>query len=141
MRRLRAFWMSLIVLLGSWEGYVRLSGISPFFLVPPSTVASRLGEWLVTGRLFVDLGASILLILLGLGLAAAFILLFVHSLSYSGFFQDPITWGALAVAAAVLVPARRPSESAATLPEPSAPAALVPGATRAAPPVRGRWQT
>jgi NitT/TauT family transport system permease protein len=70
-RSQRAFYLSLLVLLGAWEGYVRLSGISPFFLVPPSMVAQRLGEWLVTGRLFVDLAASTLLILLGLGLAAA----------------------------------------------------------------------
>jgi hypothetical protein len=38
----------------------------------------------------------------GLALAAVFGVLFLHSLSYSGFFEDPITWGALALAAAVL---------------------------------------
>ena len=37
---------------------------------------------------------------LGLSLAAVFAVLFIHSLSYSGFFEDPITWGALALAAA-----------------------------------------
>jgi len=35
---------------------------------------------------------------LGLGLAAVLLALFVHSLFYSGFFEDPITWVVLAVA-------------------------------------------
>lgn len=39
---------------------------------------------------------------IGLSLAAVFGVLFVHSLAYSGFFEDPITWGALALAAASL---------------------------------------
>ena len=39
---------------------------------------------------------------LGLSLAAVFLALFVHSLAYSGFFEDPITWFVLAVAAAFL---------------------------------------
>lgn len=65
------FWISLAVVLGGWEVYVRVSGISPFFLVPPSAVVARLGQWLTSGRLFVDLGASLLLIAAGLGLAAA----------------------------------------------------------------------
>ena len=36
----------------------------------------------------------------GLGVAAVFFVLFVHSLFYSGFFEDPITWGTLAFGAA-----------------------------------------
>ena len=44
---------------------------------------------------------------LGLGLASAFLLLLVHSLFYSGFFEDPLTWGILAVAAAALAPQPR----------------------------------
>ncbi len=45
---------------------------------------------------------------LGLSLAAVFLALFVHSLAYSGFFEDPITWLVLAIAAAYLaVPFRR----------------------------------
>jgi O-antigen ligase len=35
---------------------------------------------------------------LGLGLAALLLALFVHSLFYSGFFEDPVTWLVLAVA-------------------------------------------
>ena len=44
---------------------------------------------------------------LGLALAAVFVALFVHSLAYSGFFEDPITWLVLAIAAAYL---SRPQE-------------------------------
>jgi O-antigen ligase len=36
---------------------------------------------------------------LGLGLGAALLALFVHSLFYSGFFEDPMTWFVIAVAA------------------------------------------
>jgi O-antigen ligase len=39
---------------------------------------------------------------LGLGLAVVFLALFLHSLFYSGFFEDPIMWGTLAVAALVV---------------------------------------
>ena len=35
----------------------------------------------------------------GLALAAVFFALFVHSLFYSGFFEDPITWLVLGLAA------------------------------------------
>ena len=30
---------------------------------------------------------------LGIGLAAVLLVLFVHSLLYAGFFEDPLTWG------------------------------------------------
>jgi putative inorganic carbon (HCO3(-)) transporter len=40
---------------------------------------------------------------LGLGLGAALLALFVHSLFYSGFFEDPITWLVLGVGASFLV--------------------------------------
>ena len=39
---------------------------------------------------------------LGIGLAAVLLVLVVHSLLYAGFFEDPLTWGVLAVAAAML---------------------------------------
>ena len=71
MRGSRGFWFSLVALLVAWEAYVRVSGISPFFLVAPSAVAGRLGAWLASGRLVVDVGASVLLVAAGLGLAAA----------------------------------------------------------------------
>jgi O-antigen ligase len=41
----------------------------------------------------------------GLGLGACFLVLFLHSLFYSGFFEDPVMWGVLGVAA-MLVAAR-----------------------------------
>jgi putative inorganic carbon (HCO3(-)) transporter len=56
---------------------------------------------------------------LGLSLAAVFLALFVHSLAYSGFFEDPITWLALAVGAAFLA---RPRPA----PQPAAPPVLEP---------------
>ncbi len=39
---------------------------------------------------------------LGIGLAAVLLVLLVHSLLYAGFFEDPLTWGVLGIAAAVL---------------------------------------
>jgi hypothetical protein len=40
--------------------------------------------------------------LLGICLAAVFLVLLLHSLVYSGFFEDPLTWGVLAFATASL---------------------------------------
>lgn len=40
---------------------------------------------------------------LGLGLGALMLVLVVHSLFYSGFFQDPLTWGLAGIAAAAAV--------------------------------------
>jgi hypothetical protein len=37
-----------------------------------------------------------------LGVAAVFSVLFVHSLLYAGFFEDPVTWGAIGLTAALL---------------------------------------
>ena len=42
----------------------------------------------------------------GVALAAVFVALVVHSLSYSGFFEDPMTWLALGLAASALASAR-----------------------------------
>jgi len=36
---------------------------------------------------------------LGLGASAVFLALFVHSLFYAGFFEDPIVWGVMVLAA------------------------------------------
>src|SRR5262245_12089135 len=38
----------------------------------------------------------------GVGLAAVLLVLFVHSLLYAGFFEDPLTWGVIGLAGAVL---------------------------------------
>ena len=48
----------------------------------------------------------------GLGLAACFLVLFLHSLFYSGFFEDPIMWGVLGVATMVVAAIPRAAESA-----------------------------
>jgi hypothetical protein len=60
--------------------------------------------------------------LFGLGLAAVLSVLFVHSLLYAGFFEDPLTWGLLALAAAVLAgspaPARERTDEATPQPPP-----------------------
>ena len=47
----------------------------------------------------------------GVGLAAVFLVLAVHSLMYAGFFEDPLTWGVIGLAAAAL--ARTPETSVA----------------------------
>ena len=64
--------------------------------------------------------------LLGAGLAAVLLVLFVHSLLYAGFFEEPLTWGVLGVAAAVLVsaPARRAVEVETDTTAPDAPQLL-----------------
>src|SRR5713226_625553 len=72
----------------------------------PLTVAAELGVLGLLVYAALLAGASRLLFLvtrrnraLGLGTAAVFLALFVHSLFYSGFFEDPIVWGVMALAA------------------------------------------
>jgi O-Antigen ligase len=55
---------------------------------------------------------------LGLSLAAALLALFVHSLFYSGFFEDPLTWLALAIAASYLGARAYATEPAVLRPAP-----------------------
>jgi hypothetical protein len=75
----------------------------------PITVAAELGVLGIVAYLVFLGGAARALLsvtrrdrALGLGLAAVFLTLVIHSLFYAGFFEDPITWGALAVAGAAL---------------------------------------
>lgn len=58
---------------------------------------------------------------LGVGLGAVLLVLTVHSTLYAGFFEDPLTWGVLGLAAAVLAaePAARKVEETAPAPEPA----------------------
>lgn len=84
----------------------------------PLTVAAELGLVGIAVYLAFLVGAARILVNswrhwpeVGVTLAAAFLALFVHSLFYSGFFQDPIVWGILAIAAASLAPAPRPKEA------------------------------
>ena len=62
----------------------------------------------------------------GIGLAAVAVTLFVHSLLYAGFFEDPLTWGVIGLAAAVLAVVPAPVAVAARPPEapPAAPEVL-----------------
>ena len=75
----------------------------------PLAVAAELGLLglaAYAGFLFAAIRSSFLAMrrdrALGLSLLAVFTVLVVHSLAYSGFFEDPLTWGALGLAAASL---------------------------------------
>jgi len=95
----------------------------------PLTVAAELGA--IGLVLYAVLLASAAMVLnaaararreLGLGLAAVFLCLFLHSLFYSGFFEDPLTWGVLGVASAALA-APVPAVARDRAPRTAAPAA------------------
>jgi putative inorganic carbon (hco3(-)) transporter len=102
-------------LASSREAKSRLAARRDASHTTPLTVLAELG---VVGFLLylTFLAAAVRLLFLtartrrafGLGLAAAFCVFFLHSLFYSGFFEDPLMWGTLAVAAASLatVPVR-----------------------------------
>jgi putative inorganic carbon (hco3(-)) transporter len=73
----------------------------------PLTVAAELGVLGLLAYVGFLVGAAVLVErvrrrdpTLGLALGAVLLALVVHSLAYSGFFEDPITWVAVAVAAA-----------------------------------------
>jgi hypothetical protein len=75
----------------------------------PLTIAAELGAFGVAAYLTFLAAAAWLLFrtfrldaALGVGLGAVFLTLAVHSLFYSGFFEDPLTWGVPALAAAFL---------------------------------------
>ena len=72
----------------------------------PLTVAAELGivGFLIYAALLVAASRLLYLVTqrnraLGLGAASVFLGLFVHSLFYAGFFEDPIVWGVIGVAA------------------------------------------
>jgi O-antigen ligase len=80
----------------------------------PLTVAAELGVVGVAAFVALMAGAIRLLVelarsdrALGLGIAAVLLGLLVHSLFYAGLFENPITWGALGVAAAAVARHRR----------------------------------
>ena len=107
------------------------SGPKPNFVshATPITVGAELGVigLLAYGALLVAAAFLIEAVrrrepALGLTLAAALLALFVHALFYSGFFEDPLTWLVLAIAAGYLVSRAHAAEPAATLsssPEPT----------------------
>src|SRR5207237_1582030 len=95
----------------------------------PLTVAAELG--VVGFLIYVALMAAATRLLyvlsrqrraLGLGAASGFLALFVHSLFYAGFFEDPIVWGVIGVAAwaFLAVPQRTPARTGAEVVEPPA---------------------
>ncbi len=78
----------------------------------PLTVAAELGlvGLVVYGWLLVAGALGLIRVVacdraLGLGLSAVGLMLVVHSLFYAGFFEDPLTWGVLAVSAAAIASA------------------------------------
>jgi O-antigen ligase len=84
----------------------------------PLTVAAELGVIGILVYLVFLVGAARAFIALAarsralaIGLAAVFVTLLVHSLFYAGFFEDPITWGVLALAGAALAAYRAQEES------------------------------
>src|SRR5918992_1618154 len=75
----------------------------------PLTVAAELGVLGLVAYLSFLAGAAVLIErvrrrapTLGLALGAVLLALVVHSLAYSGFFEDPITWVAVAICSAAL---------------------------------------
>jgi len=75
----------------------------------PLTVLAELGVigFVLYVWLLVAAGWALVLVArtdqpLGVTMAAVLLVLFVHSLLYAGFFEDPVTWGVLGLAAAVL---------------------------------------
>ena len=87
----------------------------------PLTVLAELG--IIGGALYLWLLAAVGWVLfrvarrdrtLGAGLSAVFLVLFVHSLLYAGFFEDPLAWGVFGLAAAGIVatPAARGTDGA-----------------------------
>jgi len=78
----------------------------------PLTVAAELGlaglavyGWLLVAGALGLIGVVATDRALGLGLSAVGLMLVVHSLFYAGFFEDPLTWGVLAVSAAAIASA------------------------------------
>jgi O-antigen ligase len=85
----------------------------------PLTVAAELGALGLAAYVALLVGAAWTLArvrrrdpVLGLGLGAVLLTLFVHSLFYEGFFDNPITWIVLGIAAAAA--AREPSRERTT---------------------------
>jgi hypothetical protein len=125
----------------------RLSGRdrpTPVFVshTTPLTVAAELGAvglllyaWLIAGGALMIAAVRRLEPALGLTLGAAFLALFVHALSYSGFLEDPLTWLVLAVGAGYLSWPRRDDGTRRERPaaDESLPAAEDPGRGEAAP--------
>ena len=107
------------------------SGPKPNFVshATPVTVGAELGVIGLLAYAALLVGAAFLIeavrrrdAALGLTFAATLIALFVHALFYSGFFEDPITWLVLALAAGYVSSRDQAAEQVATIapsPEPA----------------------
>jgi O-antigen ligase len=83
----------------------------------PLTILAELGligfvlyTWLLAATVWALIQVTRHQRALGIGLGAVLLTLVVHSFLYAGFFEDPLTWGVIGLAAAAL--ARVPAESA-----------------------------
>ncbi len=97
----------------------------------PLTVLAELGvvgfalyAWLLVATAWALLLVARRSRLLGLGLAGVLVVLFVHSLLYAGFFEDPLTWGVLGIAAAVLSSSPTAAAAGSSRPAPEPPPRL-----------------
>jgi O-antigen ligase len=97
----------------------------------PLTVLAELGvvgfalyAWLLVATAWALLLVARRSRLLGLGLAGVLVVLFVHSLLYAGFFEDPLTWGVLGIAAAVLSSSTTAAAPGSSRPAPEPPPRL-----------------
>ena len=89
------------------------------------TVAAELGALGIAALIVFFVAAGALFVAartrdeaLGIGLGAVFLVIFVHSIFYSGFFEDPLVWGTIGVAAAARL-ARPAVEAARPTPTPT----------------------
>ena len=99
----------------------------------PLTVLAELGIlgfalylWLLAATVWVLFRVARRNRTFGVGLAAVFLVLVVHSLLYAGFFEDPLTWGVFGLVAAGIaaVSAAREADGAAEEAAPGAPRLL-----------------
>jgi hypothetical protein len=97
----------------------------------PFTILAELGVvgfalyvWLLAAAGWALLRVSRIDRSFGIGLAAVLLVLVVHSLLYAGFFEDPLTWGVLALTSALLAREESATEAAAPEASPEEPALL-----------------
>jgi NitT/TauT family transport system permease protein len=60
----------IVAVLVLWEAWVRLRGIAPIYLPPPSSVAVYLYRMIISGSIELHLGVTLLRVLVGFALAA-----------------------------------------------------------------------
>ena len=63
---------SILVFVVAWELIVRIRGIPPIYLPPPSSILESLASMIADGTIFLPIGATLLRIFAGFGVAAVF---------------------------------------------------------------------